>query len=188
MSMTWPDHLLSLEEWEHLPEQERGRVELVEGVLQVSPQPVPRHQLLVPRLHAQLDAQLPGAWTAVVEVGVVLDTGTAPTVRIPDVVVMASAALDRPRLHPEEVLLAVEVASTGTRRTDRVMKLHEYARAGIPHYWIVDGAELDEFVLGDDEQVYEHHGTHRGVVALPLDGRGAALTVAIDLNAATRGT
>lgn len=184
MSMTWPDHLLSLDEWVRLPEQERGHVELLEGVLQVSPQPVPRHQLLVARLHAQLDAQLPDGLTPVPETEVVLDAGTAPTVRIPDLLVISSAALERPRVRPGDALLAVEVASTGTRRSDRVMKLHEYAQAGIPHYWIVDGAELDEFAL--DGRVYAHRGTRHGTVTLTLGG--TVPTVILDLDAAARGT
>jgi Uma2 family endonuclease len=35
-------------------------------------------------------------------------------------------------------VLAVEIVSPGTGRTDRVTKLKEYADAGINHYWIVD--------------------------------------------------
>jgi hypothetical protein len=33
-SMTWPDHLLSLAEWDELPEDVSRRFELVEGMLQ----------------------------------------------------------------------------------------------------------------------------------------------------------
>jgi Uma2 family endonuclease len=36
------------------------------------------------------------------------------------------------------VLLAVEILSPSSRRTDRVMKADEYAEADILHYWIVD--------------------------------------------------
>jgi Uma2 family endonuclease len=36
------------------------------------------------------------------------------------------------------VLLAVEVLSPGTVRTDRITKAAEYADAGIGTYWIVD--------------------------------------------------
>jgi Uma2 family endonuclease len=39
------------------------------------------------------------------------------------------------------VLIAVEVLSPGSRRTDRVVKRSEYADAGIPHYWILDVTE-----------------------------------------------
>ncbi|OHU98986.1 hypothetical protein BKN37_19890 [Mycobacterium talmoniae] len=42
------------------------------------------------------------------------------------------------RLHGPEVLVAIEVISPGSRRTDTVTKRSEYAEAGIEHYWIVD--------------------------------------------------
>jgi Uma2 family endonuclease len=37
-----------------------------------------------------------------------------------------------------DVVLVVEIVSPGSRGTDHVMKLHEYAKAGIEKYWIVD--------------------------------------------------
>src|SRR5699024_2214339 len=62
------------------------------------------------------------------------------TVRAPDVVVTTNAIV---RANPSglvaaDVPLAVEVMSGGSRRTDRVTKLREYAEAGIADYWIVD--------------------------------------------------
>jgi Uma2 family endonuclease len=39
------------------------------------------------------------------------------------------------------VVVAVEIASPTSQRTDRIAKRKDYADAGIPHYWIVD---LDE--------------------------------------------
>jgi Uma2 family endonuclease len=36
------------------------------------------------------------------------------------------------------VLLAVEILSPSSLRTDRVIKFAEYADAGIPHYWMID--------------------------------------------------
>lgn len=38
----------------------------------------------------------------------------------------------------DDVLLAVEIISPRSRRTDRITKFAEYADAGIPHYWIID--------------------------------------------------
>jgi Uma2 family endonuclease len=37
-----------------------------------------------------------------------------------------------------DVVVAVEIASSASQRTDRVAKRSDYADAGIPHYWIVD--------------------------------------------------
>lgn len=38
MTLAWPNHLLTLDDWEALPEDELLRLELVEGVLAVVPQ------------------------------------------------------------------------------------------------------------------------------------------------------
>ena len=37
-----------------------------------------------------------------------------------------------------DVLVAIEVVSPGSKRTDTVTKRSEYAEAGIEHYWIVE--------------------------------------------------
>jgi Uma2 family endonuclease len=42
------------------------------------------------------------------------------------------------RVPVADVVLVVEIVSPGSRRMDHVMKLHEYAKAGIENYWIVD--------------------------------------------------
>ncbi|WIM97305.1 Uma2 family endonuclease [Actinoplanes oblitus] len=36
------------------------------------------------------------------------------------------------------LVLAIEIVSPSSRTTDREHKVKEYARAGIPHYWVVD--------------------------------------------------
>jgi len=57
-SITWPDHLLTLEEWDALPEGVSRHCEIVDGVLQVSPHPTLRHQLTIMLLGAQLNVAL----------------------------------------------------------------------------------------------------------------------------------
>jgi Uma2 family endonuclease len=88
----------------------------------------------------QLHAQLPGHLGELPDVEVVLFSTFPPTVRAPDLIVVPTAvAKSNPaRYQAEDVLLAVEVISPGSRRTDRVFKLNEYAEAGIRNYWIVD--------------------------------------------------
>ncbi|GIG89887.1 hypothetical protein Pen02_48230 [Plantactinospora endophytica] len=69
-------------------------------------------------------------------VGVALDTDH---IRRPDVLVYrAEVPAERHFLLPHEVVLAVEVVSPGTRRTDRFSKPAEYAAAGIACYWRVE--------------------------------------------------
>jgi Uma2 family endonuclease len=141
--LPWPDHLLTLEEWDALPEDESHHLELVEGVLLVAPKPAPRHQVAMKRLGAWLDEQLPPEAMAVPDVDVLINPVPPITVRAPDMVVVPTERFSEfpKRFDAEDVLLAVEIVSPGTGRTDRVVKLIEYAEAGIPHYWIV---ELDD--------------------------------------------
>jgi Uma2 family endonuclease len=150
----WPDHLLTLAEWEALPKDRAHRLELVEGVLLVTPRPVPLHQHAMVRLTYELTGQLPRDLVAVADVEVVIEAGFPPTVRAPDIVVVPTALLDSgvTRFRAADVLLAVEIVSPGSGRTDRVMKLAEYAEAGIGHYWIIDldsPASLTGYALVD---------------------------------------
>ncbi|KAA2264112.1 Uma2 family endonuclease [Solihabitans fulvus] len=138
--MTWPDHLLSLADWDTLPEDTAHHYEVVEGILHVSPRPVSDHQWALLRLWSQLDSQLPTELRALLEVDVTLFGPWPATVRAPDLVVVPTiAAKASPaRYDAEAVCLAVEVISPGSRSTDRILKFAEYADAGIEHYWIVD--------------------------------------------------
>ncbi|MEU4340072.1 Uma2 family endonuclease [Nocardia sp. NPDC023852] len=180
----WPDHLLTLEDWIALPEDSSRSYELVEGVLVVSPRPVLRHQFAVWQLAAQLHPQLPVQLSVVTEAEVVIDAAPPPTVRVPDVLVIRDEALedDLARVPPEDVVLAVEILSPGSRRTDRVTKFFEYAEAGIEYYWLID---LDEpasltahrLIEGDYELVAEQSGR------ATLDLTGTPIT--IDITALT---
>lgn len=82
-------------------------------------------------------------------------------------------AVDKPRLDPGDVHAVLEVLSPGTRRTDRVAKLAEYAEAGIAHYGVVDPEPLTlvEFTLHDGryEQRAEHHGTAELALGATID-------------------
>jgi Uma2 family endonuclease len=177
LTAIWPDHLLTVEEWEQLAEDERFRMELVEGVLSIVPKPSQRHQKAATRLAYRLDEQLPSELTATAEVEVVV-SGSPLTIRVPDVSVTRTDLYEAnpPRIAAEEVRLAVEVLSDGTRKVDRILKFAEYAEAGIPQYWIVD---LDEpvtllaYVLVDG--AYELSGEHTGTAALDVAGHRVAL-------------
>lgn len=166
---SWPDHLLTLAEWDALPEDTSRRYELVEGVLLVAPRPAPMHQRAMVRLTAELDRQLPDELTALADVEVVVDARYPATVRAPDVVVVRSSrAQQNPaRLTAADVLVAAEIVSPGTGRTDRVTKRTEYADAGIPHYWLVEldpPVTLTAHTLVEGE--YEHVAGGIGMIAI----------------------
>ena len=73
----------------------------------------------------------------------------------------------------------MEVVSPDDPRRDLVTKRREYARAGIPEYWIVDPTQRSITVLTLNEQTYAFHGEFdEGAVAtsVSLDG----FTVSVD--------
>jgi len=92
------------------------------------------------RLFTRLESQLPASPAVLQDFEVVTDSRCPPGVRAPDLVVVPEPLIaDSPtRLDTSDVLLAVEVLSPGTVRTDRVSKFSEYADGGVGAYWIVD--------------------------------------------------
>ncbi|MFD0492186.1 Uma2 family endonuclease [Saccharopolyspora spinosporotrichia] len=139
-TMSWPGHLLTLEEFDQLPEDNSRRYELQEGVLLVTPKAATLHQRVVRALGSVLVAQLPAEWEAVPDVEVVLKHKWPPTVRIPDVLIAPTELIDKNpnRLQAADVAVAVEVISPGSRQMDQVTKRYEYAAAGIQGYWVLE--------------------------------------------------
>ena len=136
------------------------RYELQEGNLVMAASPIPEHQICIDELMYQLRGAVPSGHRAVIDIDI--DLQLAPpnrpgTVRRPDVVVVTRAGLARRRqeggvLRADEVVLAVEVVSAGSERTDHVVQRDEYADAGIPHYWVIDLGEP-----GDRVTLIVHH-------------------------------
>jgi Uma2 family endonuclease len=137
--MAMPLHrgLMTLEEYDALPEDNSAHYELQEGILVVSPRPVKKHQQALARLSGQIESQLPPEWECVIDFEVVVRDEQPVILRAPDLVVVP---VDSPenRVHADEVRLAVEIISPGTRNVDTHLKSFEYAEAGIPHYWLID--------------------------------------------------
>jgi hypothetical protein len=44
MTISWPNHPITLAEWEALPEDSVNKLEVAEGMLVMSPGPLMRHQ------------------------------------------------------------------------------------------------------------------------------------------------
>jgi Uma2 family endonuclease len=171
-----PRELMTLDEWDALPEDTSAHYELQEGVLVVSPKPAKRHQLAVTRLAAQMERQLPLGWEAVPEFEVVVQADGPATVRAPDIVVVRKECPEN-RVVAAEVLVVVEIISPGSRKTDTHMKPFEYAEEGIPHYWLVDleppAPSITVYGLGapDDGYVESQTATGELVVVEPFEIR-----------------
>jgi Uma2 family endonuclease len=91
-------------------------------------------------LCGQLDDQLPLELEALPEVEVIVADRPATTIRTPDIVVVPTSLVETEpaRYRAEDVVLAVEVLSPGSSRTDKGAKFTEYAEAEIASYWLVD--------------------------------------------------
>ena len=181
---TWPDHQLTLQEWEELPADEAFRLELVEGMLSIMPKLRYRRQNAARDLTYLVKKQLPRHLIALADVEVVV-FGQPLTLRVPDVVVTRTELFetDPARCDAGDVLVAVEIHSDGTRNVDRILKFAEYAEAGIPQYWMLDldtPIALSAYVLVDGH--YELSGEHTGTAALDVAGH----PVTLDLDALVR--
>lgn len=135
--------LLTLEEFERLPEEDAFRQELSRGQLVREPRPGARHGWLAARLFRAIDGHVRerelGA--AVIETGFLLPLHPA-TVRGPDV-----AFISKERLPPGEVPtgfwplapdVAVEVLSPSNTAAQMQEKVLEYLEAGSRLVWVVD--------------------------------------------------
>jgi Uma2 family endonuclease len=155
-----PRGLLSLEQWDALELDPTRRWELSEGTLIISPRPHPRHQRISIRLIRLLQDHLPDGFDAVPGIEVTTSASFPPSVRDPDIVVVRDHVFEQrlARVPAADVVLVVEVVSPGSRGTDHVMKLHEYAKAGIENYWIIDpDAPTDDRFLAYrlDGEIYQ---------------------------------
>jgi Uma2 family endonuclease len=130
--------VLHYEDLETFPDDNLRR-EILDGELNVTPSPVPRHAGVVGEIFRLLadHADRVGGKAFGSDVDIVL---SAQNVVIPDVVYIAP---DRLHTLGQKAIygvpsLFVEVLSPTTMRIDRGKKRELYARFGLPEYWIVD--------------------------------------------------
>jgi Uma2 family endonuclease len=102
----------------------------------VVPSPTYDHQDIAGLLWMWLRQHAPEGLRASLATGVALSLDT--TIE-PDVL-LVSAEVDGARHYStaDQVTLAVEVVSPGTKKRDRLEKPAEYAVAGVAHYWRVE--------------------------------------------------
>ena len=113
------------------------RYEILDGILIVSPAPIPVHQRAIGRVYRLLDDACPPDHEAFVSP---LDWQPDERTSLePDVLVVATDRIG-PKNIRQNPAIVVEVLSPSSRRYDRVFKFDRYAEAGIPQYWIVDPA------------------------------------------------
>lgn len=136
-----------------------NRYELVEGMLLVTPAPIPRHQLAANRLMFALTSFLgPAAPAYVVGPG---EIEIQPSLHMePDVLVFPSTYSPSSKwTEIKEWWLAVEVLSPSSKYYDRDYKLDAYLRVGVEEVWLVDlDRQSIEVSARDGRRLEPHSG------------------------------
>lgn len=129
---------------DEFPELPGLQVELVDGMLLVSPAPSREHQRMVGRLYSQLDSVCPAGLEVLLGPLDVRPTGERTFQ--PDLMVANSEDFEQRALR-KPGLLYVEVRSPSTRLKDETLKRAAYEQAGVTSYWLVDPLEPAMTVL-----------------------------------------
>ncbi|MGW1784324.1 Uma2 family endonuclease [Streptomyces sp. NPDC002143] len=124
--------------WEEMEWPEGSKVEIIEGIITVSPAPAFRHNVIAERIQRRLYSVVPEDWGIFQTLAIAVPSRLG--MLIPDLVVVP--VLDTPEADtyvPAGLAeLVVEVTSKSNARHDRISKPAAYATAGIPLYLLVD--------------------------------------------------
>jgi len=154
---------LTYEDYVDLPDDGK-RYEILDGELEVSPAPAPRHQgvsrnlLLILQGHVQ-ERRLGTIYYALIDV-LLADTSIVQ----PDLIFVAAGreSIITARAIEGPPDLVVEILSPWSVRRDRVAKAALYARFGIRHYWIVDPEARTLEVYETANGAYRSVATYEG--------------------------
>ncbi len=179
LAPAWMHTQISAEQYDSWSEEQCAGIEIVDGMVVVSPSASKRHNRLA-RIVANALAAAGPDWNADVDFDVRLQD-VPLTNRRPDVVVYRAETIDLTLTRPEQVLLVVEVVSPGSETTDRIVKPDQYAKAGIPFYWRVEQAATGvplvyTYVLDPASRVYRDGEVFTGVIEAT-----APFSVSVDL-------
>jgi Uma2 family endonuclease len=160
-----PDDGWTIDDLAVLPE-DGVRRELLDGVLHVPPIPSSVHQVLTARLMVALERTCPEHLFVTQANAVQLGPRR---LFIPDGLVTTFEAARRRSgsFTADEVVLAVEIVSPGSRSMDRVLKPALYAQAGIPYYWLIetDGdITVQTYRLDNGAEIYAPSGSFTDVI------------------------
>ncbi|GAA5048586.1 Uma2 family endonuclease [Nocardia callitridis] len=135
----WMHQQITAVEYDSWSEEQCAGIENMDGMVVVRPGASKRHNRLARILANALDAAAGPDWNADTDFDVRCRDVPLNN-RRPDVVVYRADTIDRTPSRPEHVLMVVEVVSPGSETTDRIVKVDQYAKAGIAFYWRVEQA------------------------------------------------
>ncbi|MER5964083.1 Uma2 family endonuclease [Streptomyces sp. NPDC002057] len=124
--------------WEGTDPPEGCKVEIIEGIITVSPPPSPLHNDIADEVQRALYGVIPRDWGAYRTQAVTVPTRAG--MFVPDLLVAPKKAVREARLalQASEAELVVEITSRGNANHDRIVKLQGYATAAVPLYLLVD--------------------------------------------------
>jgi Uma2 family endonuclease len=178
----WMHELVTAEQYDSWSEEQCAGIEIVDGMVVVSPSPSKRHNRIAKIIANALEAAAGDEWNADTDFDLRLQD--VPLLnRRPDVIVYRADTLDVSPTRPEHVLMIVEVVSPGSETTDRKVKHDQYAKAGIQFYWRVEQAIngvplIYTYVLDMASETYRDADVFSGVATVT-----APFAVTIDLTA-----
>ncbi|GAA1673470.1 Uma2 family endonuclease [Kribbella yunnanensis] len=135
----WMHTQITAEQYDSWTAEQCAGIEIVDGIVAVAPSASKRHNRIARLLANALDQAAGPEWNADTDFDVRLQDSPL-TNRRPDVVVYRADTIDISPTRPEHVLLVVEVVSPGSETTDRIVKVDQYAKAGIGFYWRIEQA------------------------------------------------
>jgi Uma2 family endonuclease len=162
---------ISAEQYDAMPEELCRNIEIVDGMVHMSPSPTPFHNDIALHIANVVRAAGKPAWRTTLDVD--LRLRDIPLLnRQPDVIVYAADTPRNRRIPLSAVLAVVEIVSPGSESTDRVVKPLEYAAAGIQYFWRVeiknDEPIVHTYTLDKDAGTYRSTGVFEGVVKSSL--------------------
>lgn len=146
---------ITLAEYLTFDEDVRRSIEVVDGVAFPREQRSRGHQQLGRRFANALETAVAkyrrelGSDAPCIEVNTEIEVilwDVPLNIRIPDVVVHHCVPATE-WVTGEDVLIAIEVLSKNSQQRDRFHKMSDYAKAGIPHYWIVDWDDKGALII-----------------------------------------
>ncbi len=116
------------------------RYEVIDGVLFVTPAPSRVHQRAQMQLAMQLFAYAESLGLEVLAAPTAVRANATTEVQ-PDLIVLpreAAGRADAPFERMVDLVLAIEIVSASSARTDRGVKRRLYLESGVREYWVVD--------------------------------------------------
>lgn len=147
--------------WEGMEWPEGSKVEIIEGIVTVSPAPAARHNVIAARIQRRLYSVIPEDWEIFQTLAVAVASRLG--MLVPDLVVAPLQECAESDTHVPAALaeLVVEVTSKSNASHDRISKAAAYAAAGIPFYLLVDS-------WAPDRPTVTLYGEPKGDVYRPL--------------------